>query len=71
MAELFQRDKSVISRHIKNVFDEGELAEGAVVAFFSTTASDGKTYQVEHFNLDVIAAAARPCRRARGANRVT
>ncbi len=54
MAELFQRDKSVISRHIKNVFDEGELARAAVVAESATTAGDGKTYQVEYFNLDVI-----------------
>ncbi len=54
MTELFQRDKSVISRHIRNVFEEGELQEQSVVAHFATTASDGKTYQVEHFNLDVI-----------------
>ena len=54
MAELFQRDKSVISRHIKNVFDEGELARSSVVAKSATTAADGKTYQVEFYNLDVI-----------------
>ena len=54
LAELFQRDKSVISRHIKNIFDEGELARGSVVAKFATTAVDGKTYQVDYFNLDVI-----------------
>jgi len=54
LVELFQRDKSVISRHIKNVFDEGELRRDAVVAEFATTAADGKTYQVEYFNLDVI-----------------
>jgi hypothetical protein len=54
MAELFQRDKSVISRHIKNVFEEGELQRESVVAESATTASDGKTYQVEYFNLDVI-----------------
>lgn len=54
MAELFQRDKSVISRHIKNVFKEGELQRESVIAEFATTAVDGKTYQVEHFNLDVI-----------------
>ena len=46
MAELFQRDKSVISRHIKNVFQEGELDQHAVVAFFATTAADGKSYDV-------------------------
>lgn len=54
MAELFQRDKSVISRHIKNVFEEGELVRDSVVAESATTAADGKTYQVEYFNLDVI-----------------
>ena len=54
LAELFQRDKSSISRHIKNIFEEGELPEASVVACFATTAADGKTYQVEHFNLDVI-----------------
>ncbi len=54
MADLFQRDKSVISRHIKNVFDEGELNRASVVAESATTATDGKTYQVEYFNLDVI-----------------
>ena len=54
MAELFQRDKSVVSRHIKNVFEEGELERDRVVANFATTAADGKTYQVEFYNLDVI-----------------
>ncbi|NLL51112.1 MAG: virulence RhuM family protein [Peptococcaceae bacterium] len=54
MAELFQRDKSVISCHIKNVFTEGELDRKSVVANFATTAADGKTYNVEYFNLDVI-----------------
>ena len=54
MVELFQRDKSVVSKHIKNIFDEGELIREAVVAKFATTAADGKTYQVDHYNLDVI-----------------
>lgn len=54
MAELFQRDKSTISRHIKNVFEEGELIRDSVVANFATTASDGKTYNVDFYNLDVI-----------------
>ena len=53
-AELFQRDKSTISRHIKNIFSEGELFPDSVVANFATTAADGKTYQVEYYNLDVI-----------------
>lgn len=54
MAELFQRDKSTISRHIKNIFFEGELVREAVVANFATTAADRKTYQVDYYNLDVI-----------------
>ena len=54
IAELFQRDKSTISRHIKNVFEEGELQRNSVVANFATTAVDGKNYQVEYFNLDMI-----------------
>ena len=54
MSELFQRDKSTISRHIKNIFAEGELNRGSVVAKFATTASDGKNYQVDYYNLDVI-----------------
>ena len=54
MAELFQRDKSNISGYIKNIFEEGELNRNAVVANFATTASDGKTYQVDYYNLNVI-----------------
>lgn len=54
MAELFGRDKSVISRHLRNVFQSGELERGSVVAKNATTATDGKTYQVEFFNLDAI-----------------
>src|SRR5690554_1173226 len=54
MADLFERDKSVISRHLKNIFKDKELDRNSVVAFFATTASDGKTYNVEHFNLDAI-----------------
>jgi len=51
MTKLFQRDKSVISRHIKNIFSEGELDEKSVVAFFVTTAADGKMYDVAYNNL--------------------
>ena len=54
MATLFSRDKSTISRHIKNIFEEGELYRNSVVANFATTATDGKNYQVEYYNLDVI-----------------
>jgi len=45
LPDLFQRDKSVVSHHIKNVFEEGELLRGSVVANFATTAADGKTCQ--------------------------
>ncbi len=54
LVELFQRDKSVISRHIKNVFEEGELDPNSVVAKNATTAADGKTYMVDYYNLDMI-----------------
>ncbi len=54
MADLFQRDKSTISRHIKNIFLEGELQKNSVVANFATTAADGKNYNVDYYNLDVI-----------------
>jgi prophage maintenance system killer protein len=54
MAALFDRDKSVISRHLYNVFKENELDRDSVVAKNATTAADGKKYQVEYFNLDVI-----------------
>ena len=54
MADLFDRNKSTISRHIKNIFEENELTKDSVVANFATTAADGKTYQVDYYNLDVI-----------------
>jgi hypothetical protein len=54
ISQLFERDKSVISRHLKNIFMDQELVKESVVAFFATTAKDGKTYNVEHFNLDAI-----------------
>jgi len=54
IANVFERDKSVVSRHIKNIFKSNELQRNSVVAFFATTASDGKVYQVENFNLDVL-----------------
>ena len=56
IAELFGRDKSVISRHLTNIFAEGELVRDSVVAKNATTAADGKTYQVEYFNLDAVIA---------------
>ena len=54
MVDLFLRDKSVISRHISNIFKEGELDKQSVVAKNATTAADGKIYQVDFYNLDVI-----------------
>ena len=54
MAELFQRDRSVIGKHIRNIFKEGELNKDSVWAKFAYTASDGKDYNVDFYNLDVI-----------------
>ena len=57
MCRLFGRDQSVIARHIGNVFKEGELERDSVYAKFAYTATDGKTYQVAYYNLDVVIAA--------------
>lgn len=54
MCELFQKGKSTISEHITNIFKEGELQEKQVIREIRTTASDGKTYNVKYYNLDVI-----------------
>ncbi len=54
MAELFDKSKKTISEHINNIFKEGELQRDSVVRKFRTTASDGKTYNVDYYNLDVI-----------------
>ena len=58
MAELFQRDKSVISRHLKDIYEEGELNRPSTVAFFATVVNRGYRGIVEdtleHYNLDVI-----------------
>ena len=54
MSELFQKSKATISEHISNVFKDGELEENSVVRNFRTTASDGKEYQINFYNLDVI-----------------
>lgn len=54
MAELFQRDRSVIGKHVRNIFKEGELDKNLVWAKFAYTASDGKDYNVDYYNLDVI-----------------
>ena len=57
MAELFQRNKSTISRHIKNVFEEGELQPDSTVAFFATVQTEGKRKverDIAYYNLDMI-----------------
>ncbi|MFA6050362.1 MAG: virulence protein RhuM/Fic/DOC family protein [Candidatus Paceibacterota bacterium] len=54
IASVFSRNKSVVSRHLKNIFNEKELSRSSVVAKKATTAADGKVYQVEYYNLDVL-----------------
>ncbi len=54
LCELYQTSKSNISEHIKHIFEEGELDEISVVRKFRTTASDGKSYNVAYYNLDMI-----------------
>ena len=54
LASLFGRDKSVISRHIKNILEDEELIEDLVIAKIATTAKDGKNYNVKYYNLDMI-----------------
>ncbi len=56
LAELFGKAKTTINEHILNIFEDGELAEGSVVRFFRTTASDGKKYEISHYNLDMVIA---------------
>ena len=53
MSELFGRERSVVTKHLRNIFAEGELEADSVCANFAHTAEDGKTYQVTHYNLDV------------------
>jgi len=66
MAELFQRERSVITKHIRNIFAEGELAEKSVCANYAQTAADGKNYQTVYYNLDVIIAVGYRVKSARG-----
>ncbi|XOV80839.1 MAG: RhuM family protein [Aestuariibacter sp.] len=54
LCELFGRERTVITKHVNNVFRDGELERGSVSAKFAHTADDGKIYQVQHYNLDVI-----------------
>ena len=66
ISELFDRDKSVISKHLKNIFEEGELARDSVVAQNATTAADGKTYQVDYYRLEAVLAVGFRVRSPRG-----
>ncbi len=66
IAALFDRDKSVISKHLKNIFEEGEIIRDSVVAQNATTAADGKTYQVEYFRLEAVLAVGFRVRSSRG-----
>ncbi|MBU0647193.1 virulence RhuM family protein [Patescibacteria group bacterium] len=54
LADLFQTTKQNISQHIKNIFEEGELQTNSVVKDFLTTATDGKNYSTNYYNLDLI-----------------
>ena len=54
IAELFQKDRKTITRHIQNIYKDGELEEESVCSFFEHTATDGKKYQVQYYNLDMI-----------------
>ena len=56
MAELFEVQKAAISKHLKNIFESGELLEESVVSKMETTDSDGKRYNINYYNLDVIIA---------------
>ncbi|MCP5230067.1 virulence RhuM family protein [Accumulibacter sp.] len=56
LTDLFGKAKGTISEHIKHIFEDGELIEDSVVRLFRTTAADGKTYEVAHYNLDMVLA---------------
>ena len=56
MAELFQKDVRTVNEHIQNIFEEGELSPDSVIRKFRITAADGKAYDTQHYNLDVIIA---------------
>ena len=56
LTDLFGKAKGTISEHIKHIVEDGELFENSVVRFFRTTAADGKTYEVAHYNLDMVLA---------------
>jgi hypothetical protein len=54
MGMLFDCDRSVVTKHLKNIFDSGELNESTVCAKFAHTASDGKNYMTQFYNLDAV-----------------
>jgi hypothetical protein len=56
IADLYERDKRTVSEHIQTIISEGELEESSVVRKFRTTASDGKSYEIVHYDLDMILA---------------
>lgn len=56
LTELFGKSKGTVSEHIKHIFEDGELGENSVVRLFRTTATDGKQYEVAHYNLDMVLA---------------
>jgi hypothetical protein len=60
LAELFGVDRSVVTKHLKNIFGSGELAENSVCAKIAHTAVDGKTYSTQYYNLDAIIAVEYP-----------
>jgi hypothetical protein len=54
MAELFGVQIPAVNKHLKNIFESGELEENSVISILETTASDGKTYKIKYYNLDAI-----------------
>ncbi len=66
IADLFQKDVRTINEHLRNIFDEEELDEDSVIRKFRITASDGKPYDIQHYNLDAILAVGYRVRSARG-----
>ena len=54
IAELYEKDRKTITRHIQNIFKEYELEKESVCSFFEHTANDGKTYNVQYYNLEMI-----------------
>ena len=66
LAELFGVKVPAVSKHLKNIFDSGELIEVSVISILETTAADGKSYQTKYFNLDAIIAVGYPILQNKG-----